>query len=48
VEQARRTILWGMPLQWTQWGLSLLLGLAVFLIGYAFFMRTKHAFADVM
>jgi lipopolysaccharide transport system permease protein len=48
VENSRRVLLWGlMP----DWGALLGWTLAaafVMLLGYAFFMHTKHAFADVL
>jgi lipopolysaccharide transport system permease protein len=48
IEQVRRTILWGMPLEWEAWAFVTGCAVIVFFGGYAFFMRSKHAFADVM
>jgi lipopolysaccharide transport system permease protein len=46
IEQSRRVMIQGQPLDWPVWGLLLAVSLAVFHVGYAFFMRTKHLFAD--
>jgi lipopolysaccharide transport system permease protein len=48
VENARRTLMWG---QWPDWGalgLVTLVSLAVMQLGYAFFMKGKRGFADVL
>jgi lipopolysaccharide transport system permease protein len=48
VENLRRTLLWGQPLD--GWGLGLwsVAAGAVAVLGYAWFMNTKRAFADVL
>jgi lipopolysaccharide transport system permease protein len=46
IEQSRRVMIQGQALDWPIWGLLLVVSLAVFHVGYAFFMRTKHLFAD--
>jgi lipopolysaccharide transport system permease protein len=48
IDQARNAALWGVPPVWGRYGIMLLAGFAVMILGYAFFMRTKRAFADVM
>jgi lipopolysaccharide transport system permease protein len=48
IEQLRRTVLWGTPLEWGPFAFATVCGVVVFFGGYAFFMRSKHAFADVM
>jgi lipopolysaccharide transport system permease protein len=48
IDQARNALLWGRPPDWSQYALVFVGNLAVLLAGYAFFMRTKRAFADVM
>jgi len=48
VENLRRTALWGAPPEW--WGLALwsVTAGALMILGYAWFMKTKRAFADVL
>lgn len=48
VENFRRVILWGMLPSWTGLMLWLLVTTIVMLLGYAWFMKTKKAFADVI
>ena len=48
VDDLRRVVLWGQPPAWTRLLLSLLGGLAVLVLGRAWFGRTRHAFADVL
>jgi lipopolysaccharide transport system permease protein len=48
IDEARNAVLWGVPPNWGQYGLVLAMGAVVMVAGYAFFMRTKNAFADVM
>ena len=48
VDDLRRVVLWGQPPAWTRLFLSLLAGLAVLVLGRAWFGRTRHAFADVL
>ncbi|MBI5397071.1 MAG: ABC transporter permease [Verrucomicrobia bacterium] len=48
VDQARNAVLWGVSPAWPGYFLMLAIGLGVMGGGYAFFMRTKRAFADVM
>jgi len=48
VENFRGVILWGAPPNWLALGLWVLATGAVMLLGYAWFMKTKKAFADVI
>jgi ABC-type polysaccharide/polyol phosphate export permease len=40
--------MWGLPMDWRHYGLMTLFCFLFMLVGYAFFMRTKSAFADVL
>jgi lipopolysaccharide transport system permease protein len=46
VEQSRRVMIQGHSLDWSSWALLMAVSLIVFHLGYSFFMRTKHLFAD--
>ena len=48
IEGARRTLLEGHAPAWVPLGLSALGGLIVMQLGYAFFMKSKRGFADVL
>jgi lipopolysaccharide transport system permease protein len=48
VESARRVILWGLPPLWDSLAIALVADGAIMLLGYAWFMKTKKAFADVI
>lgn len=48
VEDARRVALWGRLPDWTAYGVGLAVSLIVFTLGYAWFVKSKRAFADVM
>jgi len=48
VEAARRVMMLGYPPEWKGWVLSLVASAAAALLGYAFFMKSKRAFADVL
>ncbi len=48
LDNVRRTALWGEPIHWRSWTIATIGGLVVFQLGYAWFMRTKRAFADVV
>lgn len=48
LEESRATLMWGLFPHW-EWLLSACVGaIAVMMLGYAWFMRTKKAFADVI
>lgn len=48
IENFRNTMLYGMNLNWSFLGLSIVIALAVYALGYVVFMRTKEGFADVL
>ncbi len=48
LENSRRTLIHGEPLEWGWWLVTLIVSLVVLQIGYAWFMRSKTAFADVV
>jgi lipopolysaccharide transport system permease protein len=48
VENVRRVILWGLPPLWPELLLWIVVNSALMLLGYAWFMKTKKAFADVI
>ena len=48
VLQLRDALLWGEPLNWLAWGISLVVSLAVFYLGFAWFQKTRRGFADVL
>ena len=48
IEDARRALMWGQPPDWLWWGAAMLGSLVLAQVGYAFFMKSKRAFADVL
>jgi lipopolysaccharide transport system permease protein len=48
IENARRVLLWDQPPNWRGLAVSAALSLVVMQVGYAWFMKSKRAFADVM
>jgi lipopolysaccharide transport system permease protein len=48
IEQARNAVLWGVPPLWGRYAAVLAASVVIMIAGYAFFMRTKSAFADVL
>jgi lipopolysaccharide transport system permease protein len=48
IENFRRIILWGTLPNWQDLGVLLLFSAVVMMFGYAWFMKTKKAFADVI
>jgi lipopolysaccharide transport system permease protein len=48
VENFRRVILWGVLPNWTYLAFSLIVTGTLMVFGYAWFMKTKKAFADVI
>jgi lipopolysaccharide transport system permease protein len=48
IEQARNAVLWGVAPMWDRYLLALVGCFVAMTLGYAFFMRTKAAFADVI
>jgi lipopolysaccharide transport system permease protein len=48
VIQLRDAMLWGTPLQWDLWAVSLAIGVAICLLGYWWFQKSRRGFADVL
>lgn len=48
VENARRCSLQGVSLDWTSWATSMVFGIVLMQLGYAWFMKSKRGFADVI
>jgi lipopolysaccharide transport system permease protein len=48
IEQARAVLIFGDSLDWSAWGLYTLAALAVALLGFAWFQKTRRGFADVL
>lgn len=48
IEDLRRVALWGAFPCWENWGMSLTVGAATAILGYALFRRGKEEFADVL
>jgi lipopolysaccharide transport system permease protein len=48
IENLRRVVLWGLAPLWGEWALSLFVAGILMVLGYAWFMKTKKAFADVI
>lgn len=48
VDNVRRVTLWNQPPDWLALALALVSSIAIMLLGYAWFMKTKKAFADVI
>ena len=48
IDQARNAVLWGLAPQWDRYAFVLVSSVVAMILGYAFFMRTKSAFADVI
>lgn len=44
----RNIILWGQPLNWTEWFAWVLAGTVLTILGYYWFMKTRMGFADVL
>lgn len=48
IECVRRSMISGLPIQWGDWWTALGFGLLVMQLGYAWFMKSKRGFADVL
>ena len=48
VQDARRVVLWGQMPNWLWFGMYFFVSIAVFTLGFAWFMKSKKAFADVL
>jgi lipopolysaccharide transport system permease protein len=48
IENVRRTALWGEPIHWRPWLIATIAAAVLMQLGFAWFMRSKRAFADVL
>jgi lipopolysaccharide transport system permease protein len=48
IMQLRAALLWGDPINWVAWSVSLVIGVLVFYLGFAWFQKTRKGFADVL
>lgn len=48
VQDARRVLVWGRLPDWQGWALVLLLSIVVMQLGYAWFLKSRRGFADVL
>lgn len=48
IECVRRSMISGHPIEWRDWFIALLFGILVMQLGYAWFMKSKRGFADVL
>ena len=48
LEDSRRVMIEGTEPNWLWWGASLVVSIVLAVLGYAFFMKSKRAFADVL
>lgn len=48
VIQLRELMLWGRPIQWGHWAISLIISASVCQIGYWWFQKSRRGFADVL
>jgi lipopolysaccharide transport system permease protein len=48
IEQLRELMLWGNPIDWTSWAISLFAGTVICYIGFWWFQRSRRGFADVL
>ncbi len=48
IVQLRDVLIWGRPIDWWAWGVSLVAGLLIAQIGYWWFQKTRNGFADVL
>ena len=48
IVQLRDLLLWGKPIRWGAWAVSLLVGVSVCQIGFWWFQKSRRGFADVL
>jgi lipopolysaccharide transport system permease protein len=48
IDNCRQVLLWGAMPDWVSLGAALVVSMSLMLLGYAWFMKTKKAFADVL
>lgn len=46
--QLRDLMLWGKPMQWESWAISLAIGVVICQVGYWWFQKSRKGFADVL
>lgn len=48
IDEARKVFIYGAPLNWYLWAISMIVSLAAYHLGFAWFYKTKRGFADVL
>jgi len=48
LEDARRTLMWGQPIEWGWWLAVTIVSLVLMQLGYVWFMKSKRVFADII
>ena len=48
IEESRKLLIYGEMTDWRLWGVSILLGMLVFHLGFVWFQKTRKGFADVI
>lgn len=48
IEQLRDVMLWGKAIQWSDWGISLLISCTIAWVGFWWFQKSRRGFADVL
>jgi lipopolysaccharide transport system permease protein len=48
VISATRAVLQGLPVDWSNWGIALLLGAGICVLGTSFFFYSRDEFADAL
>lgn len=48
IEQGRDVLFWGKPIAWDTWTLYMIAAIAVAMLGFAWFQKTRKGFADVL
>lgn len=48
VEQTRSVLMWGKGMDWPLWSISMLFGVLIAWLGFAWFQKTRRGFADVL
>ena len=48
IEQLRDVVLWGNPINWSSWAISLLVGIIICYFGFWWFQKSRRGFADVL
>ncbi|MEC6798287.1 ABC transporter permease [Photobacterium sp. S4TG1] len=48
IESSRSVMIWGGGINWNEYFIQIFISIAIFIVGYMFFMRTKKGFSDVL